>query len=179
MTNAEREYAVAYLERTKSALMDAVGSLGEAQWFFKPGPEEWSAAECVEHLSITEGQLLRTIRKAASGPPSPEEVLKACAGREAVIEKKVPRRGFKAKAPEGARPGACTNPAEVVARFVATRDATIEYARSTTDGIRERTFPHFVFGPLDGYQWLIFMAAHTERHLAQLQEAVAASGVGD
>ena len=28
-------------------------------------------------------------------------------------------------------------------------------------------------GPLDGYQWLVFIAAHTERHLAQLREVKA------
>ena len=28
-------------------------------------------------------------------------------------------------------------------------------------------------GPLDGYQWLLFMAAHWERHLGQIKEAKA------
>ena len=30
---------------------------------------------------------------------------------------------------------------------------------------------------MDGYQWLLFLAAHTERHIAQIREVQAASGL--
>ena len=180
MTPTEREHAVSCLERTKAALLEATAHLSDAQWTFKPAPDQWSAAECVEHLAITESGILGRIRQLATVAPDAADVLASCAGKETLIEKRVPRRGIKAVAPEFARPNGQTgSPAEIVKRFIATRDASIDYARSTTNAIREHTFPHFVFGPLDGYQWLIFCASHTERHLAQLQEAVtAASAAG-
>src|SRR5581483_7734303 len=46
MTSAEREYAIAYLERTKAALLDATGQFSQAQWKSKPSSEAWSPAEC-------------------------------------------------------------------------------------------------------------------------------------
>ena len=171
MTPAEREYAAAYLERTKSALLAATASLTEEQWRFKPSAEEWSPAECVEHITLVEAFLLETIAKLAAGPPTQAEVLAKCAGKESVIEQRVPARTVKVKAPERSCPtNRFANSAQLIAHFIATRDRTIEYARTTTDNIRERTHPHFVFGPLDGYQWLIFLAAHGERHLNQLLE---------
>jgi hypothetical protein len=171
MTPAERDYAAAYLERTKSSLLAATAALTEEQWRFKPSSEEWCAAECVEHIALVEAFLLDTIAKLAAGPPAPAEILATCAGKEAIVEQKVPVRNVKVKAPEQARPtNRFANSADLIAHFIATRDRSIEYARTTTDDIRRRTHPHFVFGPMDGYQWLIFMAAHGERHLNQLLE---------
>jgi len=168
MTPAERDYAIAYLERTKAALLDATAHFSHEQWRLKPAPEQWSPAECVEHLAITETSLLKAIQKTVTEAPAPADVLASCAGKEQIIEKAVPSRGRKVQAPEPARP---TNRfADPLAEFIATRARTLEYVRTTSDPIRVRTYPHFVFGPLDGYQWLIFMAAHTERHLAQLLE---------
>src|SRR5262249_33594475 len=150
--------------------------LSDPQWRFKSSPEEWSALECVEHLAIVEGFLLERIRTAATTVPDSSDVLAQCAGKENIIQQKVPLRGAKAKAPEMARPsGRFADTAELIDHFTAARDRTVEYARTTSDRIREHTFPHFVFGPLDGYQWLIFCAAHTERHTKQLLEAIAAA----
>jgi len=177
MTPAEREHAVAYLERTKSALLDAAAPLSESQWRFKPGPDQWSAAECIEHLVLVEERIFASIQKVVAGPPAGAEVLRSCAGKESTIQRAVPVRGTKVTAPEPVRPSAGSgNPAAAVARFSATRDRTLEYARATTDPIRQRTFPHIVFGQIDCYQWLIFVSAHTERHLAQLLEATEAEG---
>ncbi len=178
MTIAERDKAVSYLERTKAALLQATASITEAQWQFKPSPGQWSAAECVEHIVVSEQLLLDNIQKSATNPPDPAEVLAACAGKEKIIEQRVPRRGAKAKAPAPVFPsGRFGDPAAITARFIAVRDRTIEYARTTSDPIREHTFPHFAFGPLDGYQWLIFCAAHTERHTAQLLEVIEAEAL--
>ena len=170
MTSADRESICAYLERTKAELLETTATLNESQWSFRPAPEAWNAAECVEHLAITEAMLLGTIRKT---PAAAAETLAQCAGKEQILKQKVPARGKKAQAPERVRPSG-VSPADAVQQFIATRDRTIEFARTTEEPIRERVFPHFVFGPLDGYQWLVFCCAHTERHLAQLKEATAA-----
>jgi hypothetical protein len=146
--------------------VDATSTFTEAEWKRKPSPEVWSAADCLEHLAITETHLLDQIR---SAPAASGEILAGCAGKEAIIEQRVPLRERKVQAPEGARPsGRFTNS---LTEFLATRDRTIEYVRTTSDPVRQRTVPHFVFGPLDGWQWFIFMSAHTERHLRQLIEA--------
>jgi hypothetical protein len=40
------------------------------------------------------------------------------------------------------------------------------------DGLALETlsFPHRVFGPLDLYQWLLFLDAHENRHTEQIAE---------
>ena len=35
--------------------------------------------------------------------------------------------------------------------------------------------PHPYFGPFDGFQWVLMIARHEERHLLQLHEVVAAT----
>lgn len=165
MTNEERTYAIAYLERTKAALVESTANFTGAQWRAKTSPDQWSPAECVEHLAITEARLLNVIQGLPAADP---ELVASCAGKETIIERAVPSRGVKVQAPEPARP---TNRfADPLAAFVETRDGTLAYTRTTEDPLRQRVFSHFVFGPVDGYQWLIFMAAHTERHLKQLLE---------
>ncbi len=176
MTQAERERAIAYLEQTKTAILDSTAPLNEAQWRFKPSPEAWSAAECVEHVAITETFLLRTIQESVKAPAAPEEILAQTSGKEDVIVKLVAARKGKASAPEGAHPtNRFPNSTELRAHFTEVRDRTILYLRTTEDPLRRHTFDHFVLGPLDCYQWLVFMAAHSERHLKQLQEGLASA----
>ena len=174
MTPEQRAHVVRYLEETRAALLDTTRDLTPQQWFQRPAPEAWCAAECVEHLSITERGLLRTIRRLCEAPAASAADLAAAAGKESLIERAVPSRGRRVRGPDASMPRLeSTDHAAILARFVEIRAHSIDYARTTSDPIRERLFPHFVFGPLDGYQWMIFMAAHSERHRKQILEAVA------
>jgi hypothetical protein len=177
MTQAERDRAVAYLKETQAAVIDSTRGLSDPQWIHKPSIEEWSIAECVDHLAITEEFLLRTLQKVADAPAASEAELALCAGKEDRLIRDVPSRGVKVKGPDRVMPkGGWSEPGVVLARFVETRGRVIEYAGSTDHPLRLRQFPHMIFGPLDGYQWLIFMAAHAERHRRQLEEVKTSPG---
>ena len=52
--------------------------------------------------------------------------------------------------------------------FLANREQTIECLRAPL--LRGRVRPHPIFGPWDGYQWLLATAAHTSRHTDQIRE---------
>jgi hypothetical protein len=174
VTPADRERAIAYLEQTKTAVLDSTAALDEAQWRFKPSPETWSPAECIEHVAIVETELLRRIQELAQGPAAPDEILAQTPGKEETMVKMVRSRARKVSAPEGARPtNRFSSSAELRAHFVEVRERTIVYVRTTEDPIRQRTYDHFVLGPLDCYQWILFLAAHSERHLKQLEEVLA------
>jgi hypothetical protein len=175
MTSAERDRAVAYLKETKAAVLDSTRGLSDAQWRHKPSPEEWSIAECVEHLGIVEGFVLRTLKELAAAPPAPEDQLALAAGKEDMIVKAVPARGAKIKGPPGSMPKG-GEPDAMLARFVEVREHLIVYASTTGDPLRTRLFPHIVFGPLDGFQWLILLSAHSERHRRQLEEVKTSAG---
>ncbi len=55
------------------------------------------------------------------------------------------------------------------------RDATLDYTRTTSDDLRGH-----VVGKgdtqRDAYQYLLMIAGHTERHVAQINEVKAAAG---
>jgi len=175
MTPTERDHVVTNLTRTRRAMLDAVTPLTPSQWQFKPSPEHWSPAECVEHVALVEARVVGAIKKLSAGPPTAADILASCAGKDEMIERDIPARLTRFTAPEPVRPtGRYTQPAELLAFFTSTRDATLEYARTTADPVRQIAFPHLYFGPLDGYQWLLLMASHTERHLNQLLEVIQA-----
>jgi hypothetical protein len=39
--------------------------------------------------------------------------------------------------------------------------------------MHDRVFPHMIFKDLDGYQWLLMISLHSERHAAQIAEVKA------
>ena len=47
-------------------------------------------------------------------------------------------------------------------------DRMRDMVSEANDGLRAKRLSHPVFGPLDGVQWILFIAAHTERHRAQI-----------
>ena len=59
---------------------------------------------------------------------------------------------------------------ELLRQFDATRQRTIGFAEATFAELRACAFQHPFLGPLDCYQWLLFLAAHCERHVRQMEE---------
>jgi hypothetical protein len=92
-----------------------------------------------------------------------------------MIRKMVPDRSQKATAPEPLRPGArLGGRADVLAAFKQRRARTIDYVSAAKADMRAHVSASSgPFGELDAYQWLLFIAAHTERHLAQIREVKA------
>jgi len=173
MTPEERQRVLDYLEQTKAAILTSTAGFTEAQWRFKSSHEQWNAAECLEHITVVEQGLLRTLQRLAASAPGNHDPA-TTRGKEEIILKAVPARRGKVQAPEPARPtNRWPDTATLVATFVSARDATIFYTRSTDHPLRSFSHPHMVFGPLDGYQWLVFLAAHSERHHQQLLEVSA------
>lgn len=146
----------------------------------------WSVAEIVEHLSITEENMVRLIgmllHKAESAPaenasaPSGDDTQAAApaAARpfkpfsldhlvEAIRDKKL-------TAPEQVRPNGQMALAESLANLERTR-ANVESfrARLETANLDAATYPHPAFGELNAAQWLAFIGHHEARHLRQIE----------
>lgn len=79
-------------------------------------------------------------------------------------------RGVKLEAPERIRPGDAPVLADALARLRDSRAAlhSLRPALERADGHSLR-FPHPVWGPLNLYQWLLFVGAHESRHRAQIE----------
>lgn len=174
LTQDDRDRLVAHLEKTRKALADATAGLSAAQWNFKPAPDRWSVAECVEHLALSEDLIFQRVTERMLKSPAEPERKEATKGKEDLILKVIPDRSQKFQAPEPLVPrGKWATPEEALRHFRESRAHSIEYVKTTQDDLRGHFFDHPVVKTLDGYQWLLLMSAHTQRHTAQLLEVKA------
>jgi hypothetical protein len=173
VTPAEREKASRYLAETRKGVEDAVKGLTDAQWKYKPGPDRWSVAEIVEHLAVIEDIVKGVFAKLPDGPPPSAE--RDAAKFDAEMVAKILDRSVKFEAPPQARPAARWTTAETLQHLLASRAQNAEFLRSTP-ALRAHTVLHPVFGPLDGYEWMLAVAAHSARHTQQILEVKADPG---
>ena len=66
--------------------------------------------------------------------------------------------------------GKFPTPASAVTQFTERRNRSLEFARTTQEDLRGRVQKNQIFGTVDAYQYLLYMAAHSSRHTAQLNE---------
>lgn len=176
ISSQERAKVVQYLTTTRDQVIAESAKLSDAQWNFKPGPDRWSVGEVVEHLALAEEFLRGNQQKVVAGPVATPEQRAKTQGKDETITKMIADRTQKAQAPEPLKPGTKlgSQPA-VVTAFRERRAKTLDYAGKTTDDLRAHVSESPI-GTVDGYQWLLFIGAHTERHLAQIREVKASAG---
>ena len=173
-SQADKDHALQYLESTKKGVLDATKGLSDAQWNFKPGPDRWSVAEVMEHLAAAE-DLLRVmtqeqVMKTPAVPPRDPAELKKI---DDSVVAMVPDRSHKVDAPEPLRPtNRFGSPAEAQEHFLESRATTEEYLKSTPD-LRDHSVDSPMGMKLDGYEWILLIAGHSERHTKQMLEVKA------
>jgi hypothetical protein len=176
ITEAERRNAIRLLERSRKTLLDAIKGVTDEQARMKSSGERWSILEYVEHLAISDDGLVAMIKKSLREPATPETPDERQSREQKIKSTEVPRGAN--KAPERLRPTArFASLAEARDAFLAARERTLEFARTTQDNLRDHFTPHGVLGPLDGYQWLMGNARHAETHAEHIREIVAGFGV--
>jgi hypothetical protein len=174
LTAQERAAALASLQSTHDAFLKSISGLSVKQWTFKPGPDRWSVAEVAEHITISESTLLGMVQTKIMTAPATPEKRADVAGKDEVILTKVPDRSHKAQAPEFLKPtNRWATQADLTKAFEDERKATMDYIRTTNDDLRDHMGPHPILGPLDAYQWILLISAHSERHTKQIEEVKA------
>jgi hypothetical protein len=174
LTQAERDAALNDLETTRQAFLTSVKGLTPAQFTFKPSPERWSVAEVAEHIAVSEERLYGMITEKLMATPTPKELLAQVQRNDDQLRKAVVDRTTPRQAPEMLKPtGKYTTLEAVTEAFQKGRDKSVAYMQSTQDDLRGHAGPHPLLKALDGYQWIILMAAHTARHTAQIEEVKA------
>ncbi|HTQ58386.1 MAG TPA: DinB family protein [Bryobacteraceae bacterium] len=171
LTQGERDQAIAELTASRQAFLDSVAGLSAAQWNFKPDEKTWSVFECAEHIALSEDLIFGNIARIMQGPPNPD---KTDAVTDEFILKAVVNRTQKFQAPPPLQPKhTFATPQELLDHFKASREKTIAYVRDTQDDLRSHHFDHPVLKTMDGYQWVLLLSAHSQRHTAQLNEVKA------
>jgi hypothetical protein len=171
VTQAEKDKALQYLETTKKNVLDATKGLSEAQWNFKAAPDRWSVAQVVEHLAAAEdfirGMVKEKLMMAPAGEPG-RDVKKTDEGVLAMV----PDRTNRVQAPEPLVPtNRFGSPEGSIKHFVESRATTEDFLKTTT-GLRDHVTDS-PMGKLDGYQFVLLIAAHSERHTKQINEVKA------
>ena len=136
--------------------------ISDEQWTFSPGPGLWSMAHVAEHLAISNRNILRRL--------TTQLFDSRLDGRTAdVLDVEIPYLFYRGDEPPNvATPtgdwklGFATDALAVSARSI------LQWAAGEKADLRRYGVPHPVFGVLDGVQWLLFAAAHSERHRSQL-----------
>jgi hypothetical protein len=172
LTPADREKALSYLESTKQGVIDATKGLSPAQWNFKPAPDRWSVAECMEHIAAAEGDLRGMVvdQVMKSGPrPAGDDV----AAIDQMVSARVPDRSVKRQAPDPLKPtNRFGSPEDSLKAFLESRATTEAFLKNTSD-LREHATMSPLGKNLDAYEWILYIAAHSERHTKQILEVKA------
>jgi uncharacterized damage-inducible protein DinB len=172
MTPAERSRVALYLAETRENLVRSTQNLWRAQLQFKPAPDRWSVAECLEHIIVVESLILNNIEKTLQqASPSSKRAMS-----DDEIMSTVVNRSFRVKGSERLMPTGRWSHDQLLSEFDAVRKRTSDFASSTNAPLREHGYPHPMFGQFDCYQWLLAIGGHGERHRIQAEEVIADAG---
>jgi hypothetical protein len=159
------------LDATRARLNASVEGLGEGQEHFRPAPERWSIADIFEHLALAEAGSVKLFDKLLQKAEAEGRV--RAAGDPfapvSIAEETGRIHGQRLQSPERILPTGKV----ALADSRASLTDSLERIRALRPRVEradcaEHRFPHPVFGPLNLYQWLLFTAAHEERHLRQI-----------
>jgi len=169
----ERKFLINLLEANAEKFLTDIDHVSDDQWKFKPNSNAWSVGEVSEHITLSEGLLYSIIQKTLLAPPDDEKA-ETLAGNEKQLLVSVMDRSVKAQAPEVIKPtGRFVTKKELIEAFKMARAQTIDYVKTTQDPLKNHIARHPAFGELTTYQWLVFIAGHANRHVAQLEEVKA------
>jgi hypothetical protein len=169
VTPEERTTVLDYLAESRHAFLASVEDITAAQWTWKPAPDRWSVGETAEHIVLAEALMFVVVQRALATAPAPDWQAQTGDKTQKLVTALMARRG-KAQAPERVAPRGGMTPAEVRERFLKQREAIEKFAGECDEPLELHILDNPFFGPLNGYQWLIYAPLHTLRHNQQIAE---------
>jgi hypothetical protein len=170
LSSKERKYQIQHLKETRSAFLNSVKGLSEAQLNYKASADKWSIKECIYHIALSEKTMLGMLEQTMNQPATPEKRSEIKVQDDQLIGF-MQDRTTKFQAPEMIRPEKAPwkSEEEAIASFKESRKSFLRYVKTTTDDVRNHmvTFP---FGTLDVYQLILSAWGHSSRHTAQINE---------
>jgi hypothetical protein len=167
------EEVINYLDGERATLREAVESVPPELRDKLPGPDRWSVAQVLQHLGLIEKRVglgmtkwVGDARNGSLGPEVDTSSVMNSLPRQLIIDRSRPRT-----APEEVRP-----PGDIDARaaweILENARETLRSAFLSGDGLAfsQVVQPHPVLGPINLYQWMLFVGSHEERHTAQIKE---------
>jgi hypothetical protein len=164
-TEADRQYTLDNMRRTRDALIKETENLTPAQWAFRDSANRWSIGEVVEHLALWEIIWAREIGMGVRNKPQPELVATSSADSyyTTFIMEDKPHT-----APDFAVPTGYMTGKDNLTFFLRGREQAIKFVETTKADLRahfELTNTKF---PRNMHQVLIYQWGHVDRHLKQI-----------
>jgi len=169
----EKEFAINRLSNTRDAFVKTIEGMTEKQWYHRPGPGQWSVAECADHLLQTELYYFQpTINTMLAEPANPERRGEAI-GKDVASYAGMEDRSYKIKgAPWEEIFEKKIDRENLISSFLKKRNEMIEWVKNTDEELRV----HFSVFPgletIDVYQFILFISGHTTRHTGQIQDII-------
>jgi hypothetical protein len=168
--------AIDYIEAKRADVIASFAGVGLDRLKVRPRPNEWSAAEVIDHLRIVEGGIARMFAKriaqARDGGLRAEDSTESILGSLDYIGETLDHGKIEA-------PVAVTPPLEVdidaaITGLTVTRKTLLD-ALANGDGLAlgDIKHTHPILGELDLYQWLLFVGRHEARHSRQIRRVLA------
>jgi uncharacterized damage-inducible protein DinB len=162
------------LDSRRAELTRAVNEVPTSARNRRPSEDRWSVAEVLEHLALVEENIPQRVKALVTEQrTNPERESTSIA--ETIDSAFMLDRSKKRVAREAMQPRSGVDAAAAWTRLERARQVTHETLREL-DGVAlsDVSAPHPALGPLNGYQWFLFLAAHEGRHTAQIREITAA-----
>lgn len=168
---------LAHLDTHRAALERAVADVPPPLRGRRPAAERWSVDEILEHLSLVEARIaqllashLAAARAAGLGPERETSPVLPTLDMSRLLDRSQPLT-----ASDSSQPRAGLSASAAWATLTEQRRALRETVLAS-DGLAlgAVSIPHPRLGPLDVYQWLVFLGGHEARHTAQIREVASA-----
>jgi hypothetical protein len=175
LTDEERSKAIDHLSQTRDNMLSIIEGLSEEQLNYKTSPESWSIAECVEHIAISENNIMEMASGAVQVTADASKRSEVTISDEQLLEM-ITDRSNKVKTSEAFEPsGKFGSYEKTLEAFTNKRQENIDYIQNTEDDLRHH-YAQLPMGTVDAYQVILFMSAHTDRHTKQIEEVMADPG---
>jgi hypothetical protein len=167
---SEKDDALVSLAGAADGFIAAMRGVRPADYLQSPSPGRWSLAQNAEHTTVVIRGVERlfTTRLLAQ-PLATDDPARRI--RDADLPRLLENRERAIDAPEMVRPKSRWTTFEEMAEALRTTVRGLsEWGMGVTADLRGYGYPHPLFGPMDGIQWLRFLAIHTDRHARQAEE---------
>ena len=173
ISKKEKKEAAKFLKETEEGVLAAVKGLSEAQLNFKPAPDKWSVEDCMKHIAITEIALWHMTDSIINQAANPEK-RNAIKMSDEDVKKNIEDRTHKVKTypPMEPQNTGFKNLEEAMNSFKENRSKLIDYIKGTDADLRNHVAA-LPFGSFDCYQMILFIGAHSNRHMQQMEEVKA------
>ena|SRR5690606_3396948 len=164
---------IQYYERTAENLKRNIEGLSEAQLQFSPGEGKWSISQCVDHIVLSE-KMIFGMTKQELDKPVPAGEKEKVTQTDDEISQMITNRTQKYEAPPMLQGSGKYNTSEQAwDDFINGRKVIMDYIQQADVADLRNHVMKLPTGVADGYQNLLFIAAHTARHILQIEEVKA------